>query len=99
MAQAVRSGPAKVPAPADIAARLGIAEGELCVRTTYEFLADGRPAQLSVSWEPYDLTAKRLPPPTHERPPGPSWGRGRALNDDQRRQLPTAQQQVRVLID
>src|SRR5687767_10605046 len=38
-------------------------------------------------------------PPTHKRPPGPSWGRGRALNDDQRRQLPTAQQQVRALID
>ena len=44
---------AKVPAPADIAARLGIAEGDLCVRTTYEFLADGRPLQLSTSWEPY----------------------------------------------
>ncbi|MFD7616022.1 GntR family transcriptional regulator [Streptomyces sp. NPDC059802] len=48
---------AKVPAPADIAVRLGIAEGELCVRTTYEFLADSRPVQLSTSWEPYDLTA------------------------------------------
>ncbi|MFJ3926465.1 GntR family transcriptional regulator [Streptomyces sp. NPDC090022] len=47
---------AKVPAPAEIAARLGIAEGDLCVRTTYEFLADGRPVQLSTSWEPYDLT-------------------------------------------
>jgi GntR family transcriptional regulator len=23
----------------------------------YEFLADGRPVQLSTSWEPYDLTA------------------------------------------
>jgi GntR family transcriptional regulator len=60
MAQVVRSGPAKVPAPADIAARLGIAEGELCFRTTYEFLADGRPVQLSASWEPYDLTAGTL---------------------------------------
>ncbi|MEU3477167.1 GntR family transcriptional regulator [Streptomyces sp. NPDC033754] len=48
---------AKVPAPAEIAARLGIAEGGLCVRTVYEFLADGRPVQLSTSWEPYDLTA------------------------------------------
>ncbi|MFH8715072.1 GntR family transcriptional regulator [Streptomyces zaomyceticus] len=47
---------AKVPAPAEIAARLGIGEGELCVRTVYEFLADGRPVQLSTSWEPYDLT-------------------------------------------
>lgn len=31
-------------------------EGELCVRTTYEFLADGRPVYLSTSREPYDLT-------------------------------------------
>jgi ATP-binding cassette ChvD family protein len=51
---------AKVPAPADIAARLGIAEGALCVRTSNEFLADGRPVQLSTSWEPYDLTAGTL---------------------------------------
>ncbi|MGW8971940.1 GntR family transcriptional regulator [Streptomyces platensis] len=48
---------AKVPAPAEIAARLGIGEGDLCVRTVYEFLADGKPVQLSTSWEPYELTA------------------------------------------
>ncbi|KUJ70286.1 GntR family transcriptional regulator [Streptomyces albus subsp. albus] len=47
---------AKVPAPAEIAARLGIAEGALCVRTAYEFLADDKPVQLSTSWEPYDIT-------------------------------------------
>lgn len=51
---------AKVPAPGEIATRLGIAEGELCVRTVYEFLADGRPVQLSTSWEPYELTAGTL---------------------------------------
>ncbi|MFD9777680.1 GntR family transcriptional regulator [[Kitasatospora] papulosa] len=51
---------AKVPASAEIAVRLGIRESELCVRTTYEFLADGRPVQLSTSWEPYDLTAGTL---------------------------------------
>lgn len=49
----------KVPAPAGNAARLGIGEGELCVRT-YEFLADGRPVQQSTSWEPYDLTVGTL---------------------------------------
>ncbi|MFJ6861375.1 GntR family transcriptional regulator [Streptomyces werraensis] len=51
---------AKVPAPAEVATRLGIAEGELCVRTAYEFLADGRPVQLSTSWEPYGLTGGTL---------------------------------------
>ncbi|MFE5626349.1 GntR family transcriptional regulator [Streptomyces virginiae] len=51
---------AKVPAPAEIAARLGIPAGDLCVRTVYEFLADGRPVQLSTSWEPYGLTAGTL---------------------------------------
>ncbi|GAA2774282.1 MULTISPECIES: GntR family transcriptional regulator [Kitasatospora] len=48
---------AKVPAPAEIAARLGIAEGEPCVRTVYEFLADRKPVQLSTSWEPRSITA------------------------------------------
>ncbi|MFG3198584.1 GntR family transcriptional regulator [Streptomyces sp. NPDC048208] len=51
---------AKVPAPAEIAARLGGDEGALCVRTTYKFLADGRLVQLSTSWELYDLTAGTL---------------------------------------
>ncbi|MEW5529962.1 GntR family transcriptional regulator [Streptomyces virginiae] len=51
---------AKVPAPGEIAARLGVATGDLCVRTVYEFLADGRPVQLSTSWEPYELTAGTL---------------------------------------
>lgn len=51
---------AKVPAPTEIAERLGIGVGELCVRTVYEFLADGRPVQLSTSWEPYALTAGSL---------------------------------------
>lgn len=46
-----------MPAPAEITLRLGIEEGDLGVRTVYEFLADGKPVQLSTSWEPYDLTA------------------------------------------
>lgn len=51
---------AKVPAPAEVAARLGIPEGELCVCTAYEFLADGKPVQLSTSWEPYEITGGTL---------------------------------------
>ncbi|MFF9007303.1 GntR family transcriptional regulator [Streptomyces goshikiensis] len=51
---------AKVRAPAEIAARLGMSVGDLCVRTVYEFLADARPVQLSTSWEPYELTAGTL---------------------------------------
>ncbi|WP_019354735.1 GntR family transcriptional regulator [Streptomyces sp. AA1529] len=47
---------ARVPAPEDIAQRLGIAAGDPCVRTSYEFLADGQPAQLSTSWEPMAIT-------------------------------------------
>ncbi|GGO58392.1 GntR family transcriptional regulator [Streptomyces daqingensis] len=51
---------AKVPVPADIAVRLGIAEGDLGVRTRYEFMGNGKPVQLSTSWEPYDLTGGTL---------------------------------------
>ncbi|MDF3290794.1 GntR family transcriptional regulator [Streptomyces silvisoli] len=47
---------ARTPAPARIAQRLGIAEGDPCVRTTYEFLADRQPVQLSESWEPMAIT-------------------------------------------
>lgn len=48
---------ARVPAPDDIAHRLGIEAGDPCVRTHYEFLADGQPTQLSTSWEPMAITA------------------------------------------
>jgi GntR family transcriptional regulator len=47
---------ARTPAPHDVARRLGIEPGDPCVRTSYEFLADARPAQLSVSWEPRAIT-------------------------------------------
>ncbi|MER5384265.1 GntR family transcriptional regulator [Streptomyces sp. NPDC002688] len=47
---------ARVPAPEGIAHRLAISPGEPCVRTNYEFLADGQPVQLSISWEPMAIT-------------------------------------------
>ncbi|MEW1678106.1 GntR family transcriptional regulator [Streptomyces noursei] len=47
---------AKVPAPQDIATRLKIAPGELCVRTRYEHLADRQPVMLTTSWEPMTVT-------------------------------------------
>ncbi|MEU3356126.1 GntR family transcriptional regulator [Streptomyces sp. NPDC037389] len=49
---------AKVPAPADIAQRLGIAPGEECVRTAYEFLAGRQPVMLTTSWEPMAVTGR-----------------------------------------
>ncbi|WP_316779731.1 GntR family transcriptional regulator [Streptomyces sasae] len=50
------SSQARTPAPENIARRLGISPGDPTVRTAYEFLADGKPAQLSVSWEPMAIT-------------------------------------------
>ncbi|MFF8608983.1 GntR family transcriptional regulator [Streptomyces sp. NPDC015346] len=47
---------ARTPAPSEIAERLAIELGELCVVTRYEFLADGQPVQLSQSWEPMAIT-------------------------------------------
>ncbi|MFJ7199627.1 MULTISPECIES: GntR family transcriptional regulator [unclassified Streptomyces] len=46
----------RVPAPEEIAMRLDIRPGDLCVNTHYEFLADGQPVQLSDSWEPMAIT-------------------------------------------
>lgn len=64
---------AKVPAPAGIAARLGVAEGDLTVCTEYEFLADARPVMLSTSWEPYSLTGGTIIVLPED---GPHGGRG-----------------------
>ncbi|WP_274919429.1 GntR family transcriptional regulator [Streptomyces sp. WZ-12] len=47
---------AKTPAPADIAARLDIEPGDLCVRTAYEFLAERQPVMVTTSWEPMAIT-------------------------------------------
>jgi GntR family transcriptional regulator len=64
---------ARVPAPGDIAERLAISPGDLCVHTHYEFLADGQPVQLSASWEPMAITAG-TPVVLPER--GPLAGKG-----------------------
>ncbi|MFJ3674006.1 GntR family transcriptional regulator [Streptomyces sp. NPDC090106] len=48
---------ARTPAPEGIGHRLGINPGDACVRTDYEFLADGHPVQLATSWEPMSITA------------------------------------------
>ncbi|MFI9206262.1 GntR family transcriptional regulator [Streptomyces sp. NPDC053048] len=51
---------AKVPAPADIAARLAITPGDACVRTVYEFLAERQPVLLATSWEPMAITDRTV---------------------------------------
>ncbi|MFF3460475.1 GntR family transcriptional regulator [Streptomyces sp. NPDC002730] len=47
---------AKVAAPPEIAARLAVEPGDLCVRTVYEFLAARQPVMLATSWEPMAIT-------------------------------------------
>ncbi|MEU5896430.1 MULTISPECIES: GntR family transcriptional regulator [unclassified Streptomyces] len=64
---------ARTPAPEPIARRLSIEPGDLCVRTHYEFLADNRPVQLSVSWEPMAVTGET---PILLPEMGPLAGRG-----------------------
>ncbi|PWI41060.1 GntR family transcriptional regulator [Streptomyces sp. ICBB 8177] len=49
---------AHTPAPARIARRLDIAEGDMCVRTRYEFLTDRQPVHLAESWEPMAITGR-----------------------------------------
>jgi GntR family transcriptional regulator len=51
---------AKVPAPTDIAARLAIGTGELCVRTAYEFFTNRQPVMLTTSWEPMAVTDRAV---------------------------------------
>ncbi|WP_441250102.1 GntR family transcriptional regulator [Kitasatospora sp. McL0602] len=62
-----------VPAPPEIADRLGIAPGDPTVHTSYEFLVDGKPVHLAYSWEPQALT-DRSPVVMPEM--GPLAGRG-----------------------
>lgn len=67
------SSEARTPAPENIARRLSIEPGDPTVRTTYKFLADGKPAQLSVSWEPLAITGGT---PTLLPEIGPLRGKG-----------------------
>ncbi|MEU7134320.1 GntR family transcriptional regulator [Streptomyces sp. NPDC046261] len=46
----------ETPAPAAVAARLGIATGEPVLCTQYEYLANRHPVQLATSWEPLTIT-------------------------------------------
>lgn len=46
-----------VEPPADIRERLQLEGGERTMRTVYRFLADGKPVQSSVSYEPLSITA------------------------------------------
>ncbi|GAB2904815.1 GntR family transcriptional regulator [Streptomyces mayteni] len=47
---------ATVPAPPEIAERLGLAAEAPVVRSDYTFLSDGEPGMISSSWEPLALT-------------------------------------------
>lgn len=64
---------ARTPAPDGVARRLRIEPGTLTVHTRYEFLLDGRTAQLADSWEPMDLTGDT---PVLLPEYGPLHGRG-----------------------
>jgi GntR family transcriptional regulator len=45
----------RMPAPADIAAALGISEGALCLVRSRRLLASGIPVRLNASWFPLDI--------------------------------------------
>jgi DNA-binding GntR family transcriptional regulator len=63
----------RVPAPLQVARRLGLSPGELVTRTRYLLSADGSPVQMATSYEPAALTAD-TPVPFPEE--GPLAGRG-----------------------
>jgi DNA-binding GntR family transcriptional regulator len=63
----------QVPAPPQAGVRLGLARGELAIRTTYLMRSDGEPVQLAISYEPAALTAGTLIALPEQ---GPLAGRG-----------------------
>lgn len=73
----------RTAAPDDIARRLGIAPGDPCIRTGYEFIADALTSQFAVSWEPAPAVM-RPTVPSQRRPDtsGAVAGRLRAKGID-----------------
>lgn len=63
----------QIPAPRQVARRLGLAGNDPVTRTTYLLTADGNPVQLATSFEPAFLTAHTQVPFPEE---GPFAGRG-----------------------
>ena len=63
----------RVPAPAQVARRLGLAAGAIVTMTRYLLSADGEPVQLATSYEPVVLTAGT---PVALPEQGPFAGRG-----------------------
>ncbi|MFI6902021.1 GntR family transcriptional regulator [Nonomuraea sp. NPDC050394] len=63
----------RTDAPAEIAERLGISEGDPVVETSYRISMDGEPVSMSVTWEPLAITDGTDIVYPHE---GPYAGRG-----------------------
>lgn len=53
----IEASSAPVPASGNVATRLKIEVGERVMKTSYRFLADGQPVQVSTSYEPMKLTS------------------------------------------
>jgi GntR family transcriptional regulator len=58
------------PAPAEIAQRLGLAEGDRVLVRRRRYLADGRPMELATSYLPWDLAAGTAMGEKHTGPGG-----------------------------
>lgn len=63
----------RTEAPAEVAERLGIDEGDPVTETSYSISMDGEPVSMSVAWEPLAITGNTEVEFPHE---GPYAGRG-----------------------